>query len=38
MENGLINGIVFIDLRNAFDMVDTDLLLYENLLFTNVIF
>jgi retron-type reverse transcriptase len=27
MENGLINGIVFIDLRKAFDMVDTDLLL-----------
>jgi hypothetical protein len=27
MENGLISGIVFIDLRKAFDMVDTDLLL-----------
>ena len=27
MESGLINGAVFIDLRKAFDMVDTDLLL-----------
>ena len=27
MQSGLINGAVFIDLRKAFDMVDTDLLL-----------
>jgi hypothetical protein len=27
MESVLINGSVFIDLRKAFDMVDTDLLL-----------
>lgn len=27
MENGLLNGIVFIDLRKAFDLVDIDILL-----------
>jgi hypothetical protein len=26
MENSLLNGVVFIDLRKAFDMVDTELL------------
>jgi retron-type reverse transcriptase len=27
MENGLLNGIVLLDLRKAFDLVDTDILL-----------
>ncbi len=27
MENGLLNGIILLDLRKAFDLVDTDILL-----------